>query len=67
MEIAQDVNLPLVKLIALAEAIPDFARIEHDYLYKAIDIYLKRHDIIKKRIDPHGDGMETKQDGIDTP
>ncbi|KAF6135774.1 hypothetical protein GIB67_028630 [Kingdonia uniflora] len=40
-EIARDVNFPLAKLIALAEAIPDFARIEHDDLYKAIDIYLK--------------------------
>ncbi|KAF6166352.1 hypothetical protein GIB67_034903 [Kingdonia uniflora] len=45
-EIARDVNLPLAKLIALAEAMPDFARIEHDDLYKAIDIYLKEHVII---------------------
>ncbi|KAF6166274.1 hypothetical protein GIB67_008702 [Kingdonia uniflora] len=40
-EIARDVSLPLAKLIALVEAIPDFARIEHDDLYKAIDIFLK--------------------------
>ncbi|KAF2301710.1 hypothetical protein GH714_028746 [Hevea brasiliensis] len=40
-EIARDVNLPLSKFIALAESIPDFARLDHDDLYRAIDIYLK--------------------------
>jgi hypothetical protein len=40
-EIARDVNLPLSKFIALAEAIPHFARLDHDDLYRAIDIYLK--------------------------
>lgn len=40
-EIARDVNLPLSKFTALAEAIPDFARLDHDDLYRAIDIYLK--------------------------
>jgi cyclophilin family peptidyl-prolyl cis-trans isomerase len=40
-EIARDVNLPLSKFIAIAEAIPHFARLDHDDLYRAIDIYLK--------------------------
>ncbi|KAL0447173.1 UNVERIFIED_CONTAM: BTB/POZ domain-containing protein, partial [Sesamum latifolium] len=40
-EIAKDKNLPLSKFIAIAEAIPEFARLDHDNLYKAIDIYLK--------------------------
>lgn len=40
-EIARDVNLPLSKFIAVAESIPEFARVDHDDLYKAIDIYLK--------------------------
>ncbi|KAF9624307.1 hypothetical protein IFM89_009215 [Coptis chinensis] len=47
-EIAHDVNLPLSKVIALAEAIPDFARIDHDDLYKAIDIFLKSHPDLNK-------------------
>lgn len=40
-EIARDVNLPLSMFITLAETIPDFARHDHDDLYRAIDIYLK--------------------------
>lgn len=40
-EIARDVNLPLSKFIAIAEAVPDFARLDHDDLYRAIDIYLR--------------------------
>ncbi|GJR33049.1 BTB/POZ domain-containing protein-like protein [Tanacetum coccineum] len=40
-EIAKDVNLPLSKFTALAETIPEFARLDHDDLYRAIDIYLK--------------------------
>ncbi|KAJ6911495.1 hypothetical protein NC652_021949 [Populus alba x Populus x berolinensis] len=40
-EIARDANLPLSKFIALAEAIPDFSRLDHDDLYRAIDTYLK--------------------------
>ncbi|KAK3020140.1 hypothetical protein RJ639_004608 [Escallonia herrerae] len=42
-EIARDENLPMSKFTALAEAIPDFARLDHDDLYRAIDIYLKGH------------------------
>lgn len=40
-EIARDVNLSLSKFIAIAESIPEFARVDHDDLYKAIDIFLK--------------------------
>uniref|UniRef100_A0A5B6ZKV4 NPH3 domain-containing protein n=1 Tax=Davidia involucrata TaxID=16924 RepID=A0A5B6ZKV4_DAVIN len=47
-EIARDVNLPLSKFIALAEALPDFARLDHDDLYRAIDIYLKTHPDLNK-------------------
>uniref|UniRef100_A0A803L0T0 NPH3 domain-containing protein n=1 Tax=Chenopodium quinoa TaxID=63459 RepID=A0A803L0T0_CHEQI len=47
-DIARDTNLPLSKMVAIAEAIPSFARIEHDDLYKAIDIYLKAHPELTK-------------------
>ncbi|XP_044488159.1 BTB/POZ domain-containing protein At1g67900-like [Mangifera indica] len=47
-EIATDVNLPLSKFITIAEAIPDFARLDHDDLYGAIDIYLKTHPDLSK-------------------
>ncbi|GAB4829240.1 hypothetical protein Ancab_018906 [Ancistrocladus abbreviatus] len=47
-EIARDTNLPLSKMIAIAEAIPDFARVDHDDLYRAIDIYLKAHPELNK-------------------
>ncbi|PSS28534.1 BTB/POZ domain-containing protein [Actinidia chinensis var. chinensis] len=47
-EIAQDVNLPLSKFTALAEEIPEFARLDHDDLYRAIDIYLKAHPDLNK-------------------
>ncbi|KAI3795950.1 hypothetical protein L1987_38611 [Smallanthus sonchifolius] len=47
-EIGKDVNLPLSKFTALAEAIPEFARLDHDDLYRAIDIYLKSHPNLNK-------------------
>lgn len=47
-EIAKDVNLPLSKFTALAETIPEFARLDHDDLYRAIDIYLKAHPHLNK-------------------
>ncbi|XP_061356669.1 BTB/POZ domain-containing protein At1g67900-like isoform X2 [Gastrolobium bilobum] len=47
-EVAMDVNLPLSKFIALAETIPDFARHDHDDLYRAIDTYLKAHPELNK-------------------
>ncbi|KAJ0818251.1 putative NPH3 domain-containing protein [Helianthus annuus] len=40
-EISKDVNLPLSKFTALVEVVPDFARLDHDDLYNAIDNYLK--------------------------
>ncbi|KAL5552795.1 hypothetical protein UlMin_040196 [Ulmus minor] len=47
-EIGREENLPLYKFISLAESIPDFARIDHDELYRAIDIYLKTHPDLSK-------------------
>ncbi|KAI3713863.1 hypothetical protein L1987_72450 [Smallanthus sonchifolius] len=47
-EIARDVNVPLSKFIALTEAIPGFARLNHDDLYRAIDLYLKSHPELNK-------------------
>ncbi|PSS14084.1 BTB/POZ domain-containing protein [Actinidia chinensis var. chinensis] len=42
-EIAPDANLKLNKFIAIADTFPAHARIIHDGLYRAIDIYLKAH------------------------
>lgn len=39
--VAKDANMPVSKLVSLAEALPDIARPGHDDLYKAINIYLK--------------------------
>ncbi|XP_072950895.1 BTB/POZ domain-containing protein At1g67900 [Typha angustifolia] len=46
--IARDKNLPMEKVIALAEAIPDFARPDHDDLYKVIDAYFRAHPEMDK-------------------
>lgn len=40
-EIAPDANLKLSKFLALAEILPEYARVVDDGLYRAIDIYLK--------------------------
>ncbi|KAH7446414.1 hypothetical protein KP509_01G054400 [Ceratopteris richardii] len=40
-EIARDANLSLSKFIALADILPNCARLDEDGLYRAIDIYLK--------------------------
>lgn len=40
-EISRDVNVPLSKFISLGESIPELARLNHDDLYRAIDVYLK--------------------------
>ncbi|KAL8161648.1 hypothetical protein V2J09_013137 [Rumex salicifolius] len=48
MAVAHDVNFPLSKMISIAESIPDFARVEHDDLYRAIDTYLKAHPDLSK-------------------
>ncbi|KAE8676271.1 BTB/POZ domain-containing protein [Hibiscus syriacus] len=42
-EIAADANLKLAKFMAIAETLPTHARMIHDGLYRAIDIYLKAH------------------------
>ncbi|KAJ7519635.1 hypothetical protein O6H91_20G047700 [Diphasiastrum complanatum] len=42
-EVARDTNLSLAKFQALAESLPDYARISDDGLYRAIDTYLKAH------------------------
>ncbi|GJM85423.1 hypothetical protein PR202_ga01869 [Eleusine coracana subsp. coracana] len=47
-EVAKDSNLPLDKLLAVAEAVPDGARPEHDGLYKVVDTYLKAHPEMSK-------------------
>ncbi|XP_073525931.1 uncharacterized protein [Phyllobates terribilis] len=47
-EIAHDANLPLHKMISIAESIPCFARVDHDDLYFAIDTYLKTHPKMSK-------------------
>uniref|UniRef100_A0A7C9A1H3 NPH3 domain-containing protein n=1 Tax=Opuntia streptacantha TaxID=393608 RepID=A0A7C9A1H3_OPUST len=46
-EVALDSNLTPSKFIALAELLPDHARIVTDTLYKAVDIFLKVHPNIK--------------------
>ncbi|TVU29437.1 hypothetical protein EJB05_21002 [Eragrostis curvula] len=48
VEVAKDPNLPLDKLLAIAEAVPDTARPEHDGLYKVVDTYLKAHPEMSK-------------------
>ena len=49
MEVAKDPNLPLDKLIGIAEAVPDCARPEHDHLYRAVDTYLR----VRRNKQPH--------------
>ncbi|KAF5742825.1 putative Root phototropism protein [Tripterygium wilfordii] len=46
--IARDANMPVSKLVSLAEALPVVARRSHDDLYKAINIYLKEHPNMNK-------------------
>ncbi|XP_052211516.1 BTB/POZ domain-containing protein At1g03010-like isoform X2 [Diospyros lotus] len=46
-EVALDSNLVPLKFIALAELLPDHARIVNDGLYRAADIFLKVHPNIK--------------------
>nr|XP_043610749.1 BTB/POZ domain-containing protein At1g03010-like [Erigeron canadensis] len=47
-EIAIDSNLPASKFIALAELLPDHARLVNDGLYRAVDIFLKVHLNLKE-------------------
>ncbi|CAN6282261.1 unnamed protein product [Urochloa humidicola] len=47
-EIAKDPNLPLPKMMALAEMVSSLPRPTHDGLYRAIDMYLKEHPSLSK-------------------
>ncbi|KAF3779319.1 BTB/POZ domain-containing protein [Nymphaea thermarum] len=47
-EIATDANVTPTKFIAMAELLPDHARVQSDGLYKAIDLFLKAHPNIKE-------------------
>ncbi|KDP28100.1 hypothetical protein JCGZ_13871 [Jatropha curcas] len=57
-EVALDSNLMPSKFIALAELLPDHARIVSDGLYRAADIFLKVHPNIK---DSESDYKETSE------
>ncbi|KAF3796802.1 BTB/POZ domain-containing protein [Nymphaea thermarum] len=48
VEVAKDANLPVSKLIDLAETLPEEARPVHDDLYRIIDSYLKKHPDLSK-------------------
>ncbi|KNA23447.1 hypothetical protein SOVF_024540 [Spinacia oleracea] len=47
-EIAPDPYLSLQKFTAIIEALPDYARVIDDGLYRALDIYLKAHPMISE-------------------
>ncbi|KAK1398902.1 BTB/POZ domain-containing protein-like [Heracleum sosnowskyi] len=47
-EVALDSNLTPLKFIALAELLPDHARLANDGLYRAVDVFLKVHQNIKE-------------------
>ncbi|XP_042022454.1 BTB/POZ domain-containing protein At1g67900-like [Salvia splendens] len=47
-EIGKDANLSMSKFISIAQTVPEFARLNHDDLYKAIDVYLKEHPELSK-------------------
>ncbi|KAG0458212.1 hypothetical protein HPP92_023369 [Vanilla planifolia] len=47
-EIASDPALPIENVLFLGEAVPDFARMNHDDLYRVIDTYLRAHPGLDK-------------------
>ncbi|MCO5597857.1 hypothetical protein L7F22_051942 [Adiantum nelumboides] len=47
-EIAIDHQLDLAKFITLAKSVPSFTRPLHDGLYRAVDVYLKKHPGVSK-------------------
>ncbi|XP_047166310.1 BTB/POZ domain-containing protein NPY1 [Vigna umbellata] len=47
-EVAHDPNLGPTSFVDISQSIPDFARPNHDGLYRAIDIYLKEHPGLTK-------------------
>ncbi|KAK7262058.1 hypothetical protein RJT34_29618 [Clitoria ternatea] len=46
--VARDENMQVSKFVSLAETVPSIARLEHDDLYHAINIYLKVHPDMSK-------------------
>ncbi|CAK8564502.1 unnamed protein product [Lathyrus sativus] len=46
--VAMDENIQVSKFVSLAETVPCIARVDHNDLYKAIDIYLKVHSDMSK-------------------
>lgn len=46
-DIASDGNLPVSKFVNLAEIIPERAKLNDDGMYRAIDIYLKVHYLLR--------------------
>lgn len=52
--ISRDVNLPVSKVVAIAEALPEIARPGHDELYKAINTYLKVKNLSFRPLSPLG-------------
>ncbi|KAI3795667.1 hypothetical protein L1987_38324 [Smallanthus sonchifolius] len=51
--VSTDPNMSVQKFVSLAKALPDFARPEHENLYKAIDIYLNEHPQMSKEEKKH--------------
>ncbi|KAL8149040.1 hypothetical protein AgCh_006157 [Apium graveolens] len=47
-EVALELNMTPLKFIALAELLPDHARLANDGLYRAVDVFLKVHPNIKE-------------------
>ncbi|CAN6468749.1 unnamed protein product [Victoria cruziana] len=47
-EIATDANVTPTRFTAMAELLPDHARVQSDGLYKAIDLFLKAHPDVKE-------------------
>ncbi|XP_020581027.1 BTB/POZ domain-containing protein At1g67900 isoform X2 [Phalaenopsis equestris] len=48
VEIARSEMLSVEKMIALAQIVPDFARMDHDNLYRVVDTYLRAHPQLEK-------------------
>ncbi|WCJ28217.1 Phototropic-responsive NPH3 family protein [Euphorbia peplus] len=46
--VARDKNVPVSKIVSVAEALPDISRVDHDDFYKAINIFLKEHPDLSK-------------------
>ncbi|KAI3718565.1 hypothetical protein L6452_19442 [Arctium lappa] len=51
--VCTDANMPVQKVVSLANVLPEFARPEHENLYKAINIYLNEHPQMSKEDKKH--------------